>query len=253
MIYFNQNNYPSTPYPSKDKPNGTIKSSGCGVVCACMIVGNLTGKVVEPPIMASYAISKGARVSGGTDMNILARNFCTDYNLSYRVTEDENLLISHLKSGGMVIANVGGNHGSYKGVFSDGGHYVVIIGLTPEGKLMVLDPGYYAGKFNLPGRKGKVTMVGNIAVCDISIMAADTEIRPQEYWLFSKKGGIEDMKLGVEVPEVNVILGNKKVDNSVILTVDGKDTTYIPVKTLELLGMTIGWNAETRTVTVKEA
>lgn len=197
--YFNQNDYKNVPYPSKDLPKATVASGGCGVVSAAMIISNLTDHVTNPKTMALYAIQKGARVSGGTDMITLSKVISIDFGLNYVTTNDENKLLQHLKYGGMAIANVGGNRPGYTGVFSDGGHFVVVAGVT-GGKVIVLDPGYYTGKFNKPGRSGKVTVVqGYQCVCDISILAKDTENRSPAYWLFSRREvkPVEDWKIKI--------------------------------------------------------
>ncbi len=185
--YYNQHNYPNVPYPSPDLPKATIKSGGCGVCCASMIVENLTAHQSGPKLMATYAINKKARVSGGTDMNVLAKAICADYGLTVKTTNDEAELLNHLRAGGTAIANVGGNRGGYVGVFSDGGHYIVVAGLTDAGQVIVLDPGYYPGKFGKPGRKGKVTISGNQCICNLSVLAKDTENRSPAYWLFERK------------------------------------------------------------------
>jgi hypothetical protein len=185
--FYNQNNYAHVPYPSSNLPKATVKSGGCGVVSASMIVENLTGQAVPPDKMAPYAISKGARVAGGTDMNVMAKSISSDYGLTFKTTNEEKLLSEHLKKGHMAIANVGGNRSGYVGVFSDGGHYVVVAGLTSDGKVIVLDPGYYVGKFNMAGRKGKVTVQGNNCICDMAVLAKDTENRSPAYWLFERK------------------------------------------------------------------
>lgn len=199
MKYYNQNNYGNVPYPSPTAPNATIKSGGCGPTCAAMIVSNLTSKVVDPKAMATYAIQKKARVSGGTDMQVLSKAIAADYGLTYATTNDESVLLQHLRSGGIAIANVGGNRPGYKGVFSDGGHYVVVAGLAPDGKAMVLDPGYYAGKFNKFGRVGKVTVKGNECHCAITVLVQDTSNRNPGYYLFARK---EVKKEGVAVADI---------------------------------------------------
>jgi len=191
--YYNQHNYPNVPYPNPDLPKATIKSGGCGVCCASMIVENMTAHQIGPKLMATYAINKRARVSGGTDMNVLAKALAADYGLTVKATNDEAELLNHLRAGGMAIANVGGNRGGWIGVFSDGGHFIVVAGLTDAGKVIVLDPGYYSGKFNGAGRKGKVTISGNQCICDISVLGKDTENRSPAYWLFSKES--EDDKV----------------------------------------------------------
>lgn len=185
--YYNQNNYANVPYPAPGYDKATVKSGGCGVCCASMIVENLTEHKNGPKTMASYAIVKRARVSGGTDMNVLAKALRQDYDLHFTTTNNESILLDHLKKGGMAIANVGGNRSGYVGVFSDGGHYVVIAGLTDDGRVIVLDPGYYIGKFNKAGRTGKVKVQGNYCICDLNVLAKDTENRSPAYWLFERK------------------------------------------------------------------
>lgn len=185
--YYNQNNYANVPYPSPDLPKATVKSGGCGVCCASMIVENMTAHSIGPKLMATYAINKKARISGGTDMNVLAKAICADYELTVKTTNDEAELLNHLKRGGMAIANVGGNHIGYVGVFSDGGHYIVAAGLTDTGQVIVLDPGYYPGKFGKPGRMGKVSVSGNQCICNLSVLGKDTENRNPAYWLFERK------------------------------------------------------------------
>ncbi len=185
--YFNQNNYANVPYPSPQLPKATVKSGGCGAVCASMIVSNLTHQTVDPRAMAAYAIRKGARVTGGTDMNTLAKALRQDYGLPFTTTNNESVLLDHLRGGGMAVTNVGGNRTGYKGVFSDGGHYIVVAGLESDGRLIVLDPGLYPGKFNLSGRVGKVKVVGNYCITDINVLGKDTENRSPAYWLFERK------------------------------------------------------------------
>ena len=91
--YFNQNNYANVPYPSPTLPNATVKSGGCGAVCASMIVSNLTDKIVDPVAMAAYAQKKRARVVGGTDMNLLGKGIVHKLpGLTCRTTNDENLI-----------------------------------------------------------------------------------------------------------------------------------------------------------------
>lgn len=169
------------------------------MVSASMIIDNLTGRQADPEAMAAYAMEKGARVSGGTDMAALAQAISADYGLTCTTTSDETELIAHLQSRGMAIANVGGNCGGYTGVFSDGGHYIVCAGLANDGRVIVLDPGYYPGKFNLLGRRGKVEVdESNYCYCDISVLGADTANRSPAYWLFQKEAKpVEQWKLGI--------------------------------------------------------
>lgn len=186
MIYYNQNNYSNYPYPSSSNPNATIKSGGCGVVCAAMIVSNMTSVKLTPPEAAQLAIDGGARVSGGTDMHKMSKIICNKYGLRYSTSSKETDLQAHLKSGGMAIANVGGDRRGWTGVFSDSGHYIVVASYnTSTKKVTVLDPGYYSGKFNKEGRKGKVTVDGNYCYTTLDVLNYDTYNRTPNYYLYS--------------------------------------------------------------------
>lgn len=184
--YFNQNNYSNIPYPSPTLPKATVASGGCGVVCGAMIISNLTSQAINPVYMASFAIKSGARVVGGTDMNKLANAISKEFGLKFTTTNDENILAQHLKAGGMAIANVGGDRPNYTGVFSNGGHYVVVAGMSGN-EVIILDPGFYSNKFLKAGRRGKVTIRGNECICSMSILSNDTANRSPQYWLFERK------------------------------------------------------------------
>jgi len=251
LIVFNQNNYGNVLYPAPSYEKATVKSSGCGPTCMAMVVSNMSGKTIDPVAMAAYAIKVKARVSGGTDMNILAEKIGKDYDLNFKTTNNESILLDHLRKGGMAIANVGGNRPGYMGVFSDGGHFIVVAGLSADEKVIVLDPGYYQGKYQKPGRTGKVKMQGNNCICDISVLTMDTANRNPSYWLFTRKEVAEEMKLGIEMPEVKTTLNGSPLDNAVILNVDGKDTTFIPAVSLRNAGMSVEWDKPTSTVIIK--
>lgn len=251
FIYFNQNNYANTPYPGPGRPQATVRSGGCGVTCAAMIIQNLTPYRLDPAGMAAYAIEKGARNSGGTDMNILASALREDYGLAFTTTSDEQSLITHLASGHMAIANVGGNRPGYSGVFSDGGHFVVCAGVTENHKLIILDPGYYTGKFKKTGRVGKVKVNGNECICDLAVLGEDTSNRAPSYWLFYRKEAETIMKLGLEMAEVKVTLNGVDINKAVILNVDGKDTAYIPAVALKDAGIRVEWDNANSTVVIK--
>jgi hypothetical protein len=82
-----------------------------------------------------------------------------------------------------VIANTYGDRpeDGWTGVFSDSGHYIVLAGI--EGNTVrVWDPMYRPGRFDIPGRKGKVRMEGNEAFADASVIREDCMHRP--FFLF---------------------------------------------------------------------
>jgi N-acetyl-anhydromuramyl-L-alanine amidase AmpD len=64
------------------------------------------------------------------------------------------------------------------------------------------------------------------------------------------KGVEEDMKASLDIPDVKVVLNGKAIDKTVLLNVDGKDTTYIPAISLREVGIAVTWDAATSTVLI---
>ncbi|MBQ9980185.1 MAG: S-layer homology domain-containing protein [Oscillospiraceae bacterium] len=180
-----QSDYKSIPYPSATLPGATLASGGCGVCSAVMIAENLAGVSFPAEQAAVFAMESGARVIGGTDMNVLGAAVAEKFGLEFSVTDDPAALISHLCAGGMAVANVSGDRPGRQGIFSNSGHFVTVAAAR-ENTLTVLDPGYYEGKFDLPGRQGKVTVLRRgVVECSAADLHADCAGRSPRYWLFS--------------------------------------------------------------------
>ena len=190
MIYYNQHNYSHIPYPSPTLPKATVKSGGCGVCCASMVVGELGDSTVPPEKMAPYAITVGARVVGGTDMRRLSDAISRDFALEHKESSSIEELLETLREGGMAICNPSGDTKTRSGIFSNGGHYIVAAGIATDGRIIIYDPGLYSGKYNLPHRKEAVTLDGSRLLVKADILHADCAARAPRYHLF--KGG-EDM------------------------------------------------------------
>ena len=139
------------------------------------------------PPAESAALAKrcGAREGFGTNLYIYAGALAAHFGLSVRNTEDADEAVQFLREGrGMVIANVQGNREGYTGVFSDGGHYILLL-RTSGGRIALLDPMYRPGRYDRPGRAGKVTMEGNVAWTTADVVREDCRDRP--FFLFSKR------------------------------------------------------------------
>lgn len=124
----------------------TIATSGCGPTSVAMIITGLQGKmdgldtngddIVDPGEAASYSLAHGYRVQGqGTawgffaDIGHKAGLNVREYSKSqYQQVYDE------LKKGNPIIASMGPGH------FTQGGHFIVLVGLTEDGKIKVNDP-----------------------------------------------------------------------------------------------------------------
>ena len=95
-------------------------------------------------------------------------------------------LLRFLQEGrGMIIANTYGDRPEHKGVFSDEGHYIVLAEANGT-EIKVWDPMYRegSGRYDVPGRAGKVRLEGTDAFADFSEIEQDCWHRP--FFLFWK-------------------------------------------------------------------
>lgn len=162
---------------------GTVYSSGCGPASLCNALDTLGIASVTVKAMCAYAVSVGARVTGGTDEAMLLKHAAKKYGFTYRATSKNAELLAHLKAGGVAILHGGS---SYK-LFSSGGHFVCAVKAAGE-TITVLDSYWYAGKYTstkLRRQKVKVLAKGVIttSLYQCGLATAD---RAPSYYLISK-------------------------------------------------------------------
>jgi hypothetical protein len=152
-FYYNQNDYGNVAYNKPDGTKKTIKTSGCGVVSACIVFNSLAGKELYTVAqMAKFSISVGARNNYGTDEGKLLTALCkANKGFTYKTTNDVNKVVSHLKAGGMVICN----QGDVYNVFSTAGHFVVADRMVGS-SIDILDPQMYSGKYDAYDRPKRI-------------------------------------------------------------------------------------------------
>ncbi|MBE6818830.1 MAG: hypothetical protein E7517_06720, partial [Ruminococcaceae bacterium] len=108
MFFYNQLDYAHVDYSKPDGSPATVKSGGCGVCSALMVLNNLYGKeVMTVAQMAQFAKDCGARGYDGTDMATLLAALSKKYAISYKATVYNKELLAHLKAGGMAVINQG--------------------------------------------------------------------------------------------------------------------------------------------------
>ena len=170
MIYFNQRDYDNIPYPAPGYEQATIKTSGCGPTCFAMLIANKFNKKYTVQQAAKFALESGARVPGGTDMDILLKSASKAFSLKYERKAGIASALSAVRyNKAFCIANVGKSD-----LFSDSGHYVLIVDVG-QVYLSVLDPYLYDGKFSKPGRQGKVIVSNNICYVKPEYLEADAK------------------------------------------------------------------------------
>ena len=185
--FYCQLDYEHVPFPSPKNGFGNLANNGCGPLSVSMLIENMLGVPFPPEASAAFFLECGARADVGTNLYIASKAVAARFGLSVRDTEDAGEAQRFLlEKRGMVIANTYGDRpeDNYIGCFSDSGHYILLISAEGE-KVRVLDPMYRPGRFDIPGRTGKVKMEGSVAEADFAVVAADCYHRP--FFLFEKE------------------------------------------------------------------
>lgn len=132
------------PWGSAPYGSSTVGKGGCGVTAMAMIQAYLTGKVLSPASIAKWSNDHGYYIPGqGT-----AWGFFSAYSSSIGITcknlgKNSKAVITALEEGRPVIASMG------PGTFTSNGHFIVLRGITKDGKILVNDPNdnYYSKNF----------------------------------------------------------------------------------------------------------
>ncbi|MBR6790516.1 MAG: hypothetical protein IKM31_06600, partial [Oscillospiraceae bacterium] len=175
--FYRQLDYAHVPYVSPSSPHGNIANNGCGVCSCSMIAEYMTGKAFPVEDCAKAAKVCGAREGFGTDLCIFAPVFAHMVGLQCKATTDPDEVLAFLESGkGMAVANTLGDREDWTGVFSDERHYVVCAA-AENGRVGIWDPMLSPGRYEKPGRKGKVELDGYTAWADFSVIREDCKGR----------------------------------------------------------------------------
>ena len=182
-------------YKSVKYGQGTVYSSGCGPASLCNALDALGIASVTVKAMCAYAVSVGARVSGGTDESVLLKHAAKKYGFTYRATSKNAELLAHLKSGGVAILHGGSAHK----LFSSGGHFVCAVAAKGS-TITVLDSYWYSSKYTSSAIRRNYVHVVNKGVVQTSLTQCGkaTADRSPSYYLISKTTQKSDSKKEVE-------------------------------------------------------
>jgi hypothetical protein len=116
--------------------SGTIGTSGCGPTALAIVVSSLTNKRVTPEETAEWAFQNGYRVEGNGSMHALIPRGAEHYGLTVEgaTWRDGQKIVDALADGKLVVAIMS------KGHFTSRGHFIVLRGVTEDGKILVADP-----------------------------------------------------------------------------------------------------------------
>ena len=133
VVYFSQRD--SRWFDTSYGQTGTIGRSGCGPTALAIAISSLGGSAVFPTEVADWAAGNGYYVEGGGSLHALIPNGAGNWNVpAIGAGYDWQAVVDALSDGKLVIAIMGSGH------FTSNGHYIVLRGLTDDGKIMVADP-----------------------------------------------------------------------------------------------------------------
>ena len=161
LTYYNQTDsrWNNHPYTSVGDYSQTIGTSGCGPTSAAIVVTAIKG-TIAPPEMGDLFVQYGYRSANNGTYWSAFRWVADVFDIGYQECSSLDTAVNLVRNNNYVICSVG------NGLFTTGGHFIVIVGIDGD-TLKIYDPYLYAGKFDTSTRRGKVTVNGNTVYCSI--------------------------------------------------------------------------------------
>ena len=121
--------YHQSEYPDIRYGNGTIATSGSSVAALAMVATYMTDHVYTPADIADYAVQYGGSHYGRLE------KVSDLMQIPWKRALNVNEALKAVREGKVAIALMGS-----RSVFQTGNHFVVLTGVTDDGKIRVLDP-----------------------------------------------------------------------------------------------------------------
>lgn len=118
----------------------TIGEGGCGPTAMAMVVSTLTGEVCDPIEMSNWSVEHGYMCDGNGSYHSLIPAAATAYGLTCQGVgkNDGQKIVDALAEGKLLVAIMS------KGHFTNSGHFILLRGVTSDGKILVADPISYS-------------------------------------------------------------------------------------------------------------
>ena len=124
-----------------------------------MVVTAIKG-TITPPEMGDLFVQYGYRSSNNGTYWSAFRWVADVFDIGYQETSSLDTAVNLVRNNNYVIVSCA------NGLFTTGGHFIVIVGIDGD-TLKIYDPYLYSGKFDTSTRRGKVTVSGNTVYCSI--------------------------------------------------------------------------------------
>lgn len=117
--------------------SSTIGQAGCGPTSMAIVISTLTGESHDPVELSQWSVENGYRCEGNGSYHSLIPAAALAYGLTCEGNLTEEGIVEALSSGKLVVVIMSRGH------FTKGGHFIVLRGITREGKILVADPASY--------------------------------------------------------------------------------------------------------------
>ena len=121
--------YHQSEYPDIRYGNGTVATSGSSVATLAMVATYMTDHVYTPADIADYAVQYGGSHYGRLE------KVSDLMQIPWKRALNVNEALKAVREGKIAIALMGS-----RSVFPGGNHFIVLTGVTEDGKIRVLDP-----------------------------------------------------------------------------------------------------------------
>ena len=163
FVYYRQD---WSEYKNVSYGNQTLGAYGCGPTNMAMIIASLTGERVSPITLARYAERNGMFVSGSGTAYAFITSIADEYGLKVTTCarSDYATLQNALSDGKLALTVMG------PGIFSRGGHFLTLRGITGDGSIRIAD---------------SISYEKSVKLWSASTLASQMKI--DHYWIFGKK------------------------------------------------------------------
>lgn len=136
VVYYNQldERFAGEAYGTDD-----IGGYGCGPTAMAIVVSTLTSETIDPIHMADWSYRNGYWCSKSGSYHTLIPRAAEHWKLPWTgaTSADAQEIVDALADGKLVVAIMA------KGHFTSSGHFIVLRGVTADGKILVADPASY--------------------------------------------------------------------------------------------------------------
>lgn len=191
-IYYNQmdSRWANHPYPAPGYEDKTCGTSGCGTTCGAMIVSSCR-ETITPDVMCDISRENGYRVPGGTADGLFSY-IAKRWEIEMKTLHSSYEAHQACKEGYFVVICCA------SGLWTTGGHFILAVGAN-DTDIEIYDPYLYNGKFDRPGRQGKVKLDGVSAWVEINTFKANSNA--QRFYAFKVNDGQEVEPVQPAIPQ----------------------------------------------------